>query len=321
MRILAKIGIGPMSREIVELTYKISEELNTQLMLIASTNQVGPYWRGYVEGWNSEGFINYTNKLAALYPKANVLRCRDHLGPGFMGVFEDNLKECLCRDLEAGFELIHLDVCYSKNPEQCLRKHLPLIISTGVPFEVGTEENIGASEPAVSTLLPVVLEYGVPEFFVVQTGSLIRDGKQVGTFNLEATRRNAELLHSYGIKLKEHNADYITCANARRLRTGCVDAVKVAPEFGTIQTIHTLNFFGEGPAYKFINKVLAGGKWEKWLRRDAINYTVRDLVNIAGHYHFNSSEFRDLSFQYPSAFKDMLQNSMLHVIKGWLDVL
>ena len=49
-----------------------------------------------------------------------------------------------------------------------------------------------------------------PEFYVVQTGSLVKEINQVGTFNKYFIEEAAIILHEKNIKLKEHNADYLS---------------------------------------------------------------------------------------------------------------
>ena len=103
-----------------------------------------------------------------------------------------------------------------------------------------------------------------PEFYVVQTGSLVKEINQAGAFNEQFTAKVAKLLKDRDIKLKEHNVDYLP-ASEITLRRGMVDAMNIAPQLGVIQTqlvltkclIYGIDFSD------FINEVYAGGKWQK----------------------------------------------------------
>ena len=49
----SKLGIGPMSSEVIEAVYRYSHFFRKELMLIVSKNQVD-YTGGYVNNWNTE---------------------------------------------------------------------------------------------------------------------------------------------------------------------------------------------------------------------------------------------------------------------------
>ena len=57
-----KIGIGPMSPEVVEAVYKYSDINNVELMLIASKNQID-YSSGYVNNWNTKKYSQFCKNL------------------------------------------------------------------------------------------------------------------------------------------------------------------------------------------------------------------------------------------------------------------
>ena len=81
-----KIGIGPMSSEVIEAVYKYSSINNKELMLIASKNQID-YNGGYVNNWNTKEYSKFLNKMQKKYVSARIKICRDHCGPGFNGKF------------------------------------------------------------------------------------------------------------------------------------------------------------------------------------------------------------------------------------------
>ena len=79
-----KIGIGPMSSEVIEAVYKYSSINNKELMLIASKNQID-YNKGYVNNWKTSNFSKFIKSMKKKYKNAKVKICRDHCGPGFNG--------------------------------------------------------------------------------------------------------------------------------------------------------------------------------------------------------------------------------------------
>ena len=202
--ITAKLGVGPLSKEIIEATYRFSEQHKKQMMLIASLNQINAAG-GYVYGWNTRWFKEHCDRIAKAHPQADVLLCRDHCGPFFMGEPDlvDSMNKVyanLTADCEAGFDLIHIDMCHlSDNLDQVMEStnqamHFCRSINPEVQFEVGTDA-IESSATGLSKLEEAlaVLEFPV-EFFVINTGSLVRDYRQAGRFAIGNTQRCTDLL-------------------------------------------------------------------------------------------------------------------------------
>ena len=86
-KIKSKLGVGPMSSEVIESVFQYSEKNKIQLMLISSKNQID-YNGGYVNNWNTEEYMQFIKKSKEKYPNSEVLICRDHCGPGFNGNFD-----------------------------------------------------------------------------------------------------------------------------------------------------------------------------------------------------------------------------------------
>src|SRR3989344_8240415 len=86
-KIRASLGIGPMSSEAIEATFRYSHYHRNQLMLIASKNQIDAKG-GYVNGWTTKQYMDEINVLRKQYPQSDVKICRDHCGPGFNGIHD-----------------------------------------------------------------------------------------------------------------------------------------------------------------------------------------------------------------------------------------
>ena len=60
--LIRKIGIGPMSSEVIEAVYRYSATNNKELMLIASKNQID-YKSGYVNNWSTKDYSKFLKNL------------------------------------------------------------------------------------------------------------------------------------------------------------------------------------------------------------------------------------------------------------------
>jgi hypothetical protein len=301
----SRLGIGPMSTESIEATFFYSHFYRKELMLISSKNQID--WNGgYVNRWNTKDYMEFVRQMKAKYPLAKVHICRDHCGPGFNGV--DDLRDVyktIESDIENGFDLVHIDFCHFKGPkdeqfEESKRaiKHC-LMLNPNIRIEVGTDENEGVTYglPNINELEKEIDYFKAvcdPEFYVVQTGSLIKEINQVGTFNGPFVEKMAALLHEKGLKMKEHNDDYLTKHDLHR-REGLVDAMNIAPQLGVIQTQHVLakcTIYGIDTT-AFLERVYSGGKWKKWLLHNTPENKMLCCM-IAGHYNFATDEYKRL---------------------------
>ena len=299
----SKLGIGPMSSEVIEAVYRYSHFFRKELMLIVSKNQVD-YSGGYVNNWNTEQYTSFLEEMRNKYSNSNVKSCRDHCGPGFSGnmSMEDTYKT-IETDIENRFDLIHIDLCHyqgtnkerlyesKKAIEHCLN------LNNEIALEIGTDENVG-SMYSINSLEEIQQEidffksFSNPDFYVVQTGSLVMEINQMGSFNKSFLIESNKLIHENDIKIKEHNADYLSKSQIQE-RNGIVDAMNIAPQLGVVQTSYILNkclIYGIN-FDDYANLVYKSKKWEKWMHKN--NAQNKYLcIQIAGHYHFSSDEYK-----------------------------
>ena len=307
--ITSKLGVGPLSPEIIEGVYRYSEQSQRQMMLIASLNQVNAI-RGYVCGWSTPAFKQYCVKMSRRYPRADVLLCRDHCGPFFMGETDLSMRtvyDNLRADCAADFDLIHIDMCHLSNDlDKVLRytigaaKYCLAVINRNVRLEIGTDAIGGVTDfQQLQRTLESLCDIPRIEFFVVNTGSLVREFNQVGTFDADNTKRCTDLLHEHGIKAKEHNADYLTPAEIQ-LRADCgIDAMNIAPQLGVVQTGVLLdrvnqcaNMVESARAFtNWAHEIYDAGNWKKWTERAD---DILHCVQCGGHYHFSGENYERL---------------------------
>lgn len=322
------IGVGPMSVNCTEAAYQYSHEQGIALELIASRRQVecAGLGHGYVNGWTTEEFGRHLSSLREKYPKSRVFACRDHGGP-WQGDNESGLsfeeameraKESYLADMNSGFSLLHIDPSVNGDGKGGLERVLSaareLMLfcreaaekkGTEIHFEVGTEENVGeaTSAEAFEGTLRGIVEFcgseGIekPLFVVGQTGSLVKEMRQVGNFDAKGAGELVECSGKYGVLLKEHNGDYISEYQFLERLDARVPAINVAPEFGVIESRAFVDFcMGKGRrdlARRFLEHSVSSGKWKKWMvdGKVASDYE-RGL--ISGHYVFSSGEFGKL---------------------------
>lgn len=312
-----RVAAGPMSQEIVEAVFQYSAEKRVQLALIASKNQID-YDSGYVENWSTYRFMEVVRALRIVYPTADVVICRDHCGPNFnnIGNLEDTY-ETIRVDIEQGFDLIHIDFCKmdachdDQITEAILAIEYAQSLNPDIRFEIGTDEITGGLID-LNQLESDIRRFKAvcdPEFYVINTGSHTLENRQVGTFERDFVIRASNLVRSYGMKVKEHNADFLTPEQIQ-LRRGIIDAVNIAPQLGVCQTRFSLaqaELTGV-PFGDWCQRVYDSGKWRKWLqpRTDPLKNRIL-CVEAAGHYCFTDRKYERLR-------EDL--NKMSNVTKG-----
>lgn len=321
---IPKIGIGPLSSEIIDSVFRYAQETYRPMMLIASKNQVD-YDYGYV--YNTKGMMEVIESKRWEYPQAVVWICRDHCGPGFNGENDINdTYRTIQKDIKCGFDLIHLDFCHFEGThqeklDQTVRaaeyaRHL----NPNIKLEIGTDENTGDQNLDFNRLYDD-LKFFLPlrpTFYVVQTGSLIKEDRQVGSFN-EDVRQFAKDLRSFGIGLKEHNADFLTPEEIS-LRKGIVTSMNISPEFGILQT-RTMLEIAEGfgiDTQPWLQKSYNSWRWEKWMISES---DFRTKAIIAGHYNYNyyEKEYHKLRLSISQKDRTILEETLYTRLKERFD--
>ena len=302
---IRKIGIGPMSTEVIEAVYKYSDINNTKLMLIASKNQID-YSGGYVNNWSTTRYSQFCNTLKKQNKNSKVLLCRDHCGPGFNGNFSlSDVYKTINSDIKSGFDLIHIDFCHAKTNYQGIldlsKKAITHIKRENkkILIEIGTDENLGQKLSTVNIIeflneINFFLEFIKPEYFVVPTGSLVLEDNQVGYFNKQFVKSFYNKIDNLNIKLKEHNADYLSSSEIQ-MRKKHISALNIAPQFGVNQTMFILTHckkYGLDTS-EFLNDCYKSKKWSKWLYVST-KYDKLKCSILAGHYNFNKNSYYSL---------------------------
>lgn len=340
------VGIGPMSPNCVEAIYKYSHDHACVIELIASRRQIETknLGNGYVNNWTTEQFGEHLASLRKKYPKQRVFVCRDHGGP-WQGDGEAKLSfdEAVARaktsyeaDISSGFDLLHIDPSLDIDKKGSLERTLEcakdLLLhchrfaktkGKSINFEVGTEENVGRStsnavfEKSLVEIVDFCVREGIPKPICVvgQTGSLVKEMRQVGNLDVGTTKHLVATAKKHGVLLKEHNADYLTQYQLLERGLAGVPTMNVAPEFGVIESKAFVDLCMKNGKFDLVKEFLAlslsSGKWKKWIV-DNKHVSDYDRGLISGHYVFATGQFQELKQELSSREFDALAKERLY---------
>jgi hypothetical protein len=193
--------------------------------------------------------------------------------------------------LDSGFDLIHLDPWNRSNffdaAEMTNRWMAP-----SVYYEVGTEEAIYPSDADELDDFLWKLDKNLIIYAVVQSGAKLQNGANVGSYDETKLKETIEVCKSHGLLSKEHNGDYLDNEVIKRKFELGLDAINIAPEFGTIESNVIWSALNDEGKDKFYRLCLSSLAWRKWVAYDFNFSNRRALVGICGHYVFNTIDFQ-----------------------------
>ncbi len=334
------LGVGPMSKLCVDATIELANFMKTPIQLIASRRQIecDSLGRGYVNNWSTEEFAKYVRERDA---GDYILLARDHGGP-WQGHNEADLKhdEAMERatesyrvDIKSGFDVIHLDPSLQDRPIKAIQDDIATLLDSceqvagDVVYECGTEETNGKTNTAAefapfvkycSSLSPKI------KFVVGQTGTHVKETRNVGTFDATQATKLAQLCHEKALLLKEHNLDYVPSSVLKQHRKCKIDSANVAPEFGVVETKRFIHTLKKHRKRKFLTRfgeiATQSGRWKKWVMSvDA------DKVLVAGHYVIAHPEVQEMYAEVQKVtdleghIKNDIQGAILNYLRpfGW----
>ncbi|OPZ90963.1 MAG: D-tagatose-1,6-bisphosphate aldolase subunit KbaZ [Firmicutes bacterium ADurb.Bin419] len=314
------LGIGPLSKTIVEASIESALENDFPVFFIASRNQIDNEC-GYVESWDQYAFNSYVEGyLQDINYKGLVYNCRDHGGPWQKDeeyaqkisheLSLDNCFNSFFCDIDAGFDLLHIDTSKDPNykvvPHKLAVERIVEIVTAieeyktknsvkEIPYEVSLEETNGECSAIedfnefVGLLIKSIDERRLPRpaFMVGNTGTLTRMGKNVGKFNPEIVCELKNITDNYGLILKEHNTDYLDTSDLLLHPELGIGMANVAPEFGNLETEALMELYKlEEQHIKdnelsgldksniiplIYSEIKKSNKWKKWLDNKSFN--------------------------------------------------
>lgn len=329
------LGVGTVSRTCVNAAVDLANAHEVPLILIASRRQVDTE-EGYLEGWTAAQLARHVRDRDR---KGMILLARDHGGPwqsprevrealpvsGAMA----SAKASFAADLDAGFDLLHVDPSIDIRGPASERDRLQRAFEIlefchahgrrkgrEVLYEVGTDEQTAEGQAldefrgTVDRTLEFCRSGGIPApaFFVAQTGTKVAGTRNIGSFQkacenggggetLSRLRDIVGFCNRSGVWLKEHNTDYLSDRALRLHPELGIHAANVAPEFAMTESRAFMGLcreFGRGDVLdSFIRLAVESRKWEKWLQPGSTATDV-EKTTIAGHYVFSHPEFEGL---------------------------
>lgn len=214
------LGVGPMSKNIVDASIELSDKHNIPIMLIASRRQIESqiYGGGYVNNWTTNDFSKYVKRKQK---KNNIFLARDHGGPWQNQMDIENklslknamkmAKKSFEDDILNNFSLIHIDTSVSLNNSVSFNQALNRLFELyehcfifanknkkKILFEVGTEEQNGSTSSLEGLELTLnelknfctKNKFPMPTFVVVQSGTKVMELRNIGSFEWPTRIKN-----------------------------------------------------------------------------------------------------------------------------------
>lgn len=302
--------IGPMSKNTVDAIANYCLLNNEVIGFIPSRRQI-EYIPGYVNNWTTKSFHEYLCSKTDNDAHFPFFIQRDHGGPGQGQSKDDNDfersldEDCQyldsihidpwkrCKDIQTGAEMTATYINF------CLQR-APFML-----FEVGTEQAIfPMSTEQLNEFLSILKnllgdKFNQIEFVVVQGGTALKAGKNIGTFNEKRLHEMTEIAKDYGLSSKEHNGDYLTNSEiARRFELG-LDCLNIAPEFGSIESQIIIDSISPEDFEIFFNLCIKSNHWCKWFPEGFDPKSDKRSVLLAtGHYAFSNPEMISILAKY-----------------------
>ena len=325
---------GPMSKNFVDASIEYYKRKNFPFMLIASRRQIETEKlnSGYVNNWSTEQFYNYVKKK-----NQRIILCRDHGGPyqgknvtkkNNLKIEMKNAKTSFKADIDNGFRMLHIDPSLNLG-KNSFNKSIDRLFELydycwsyskkkkkDIAFEIGTEEQTGTTNSPEELALTLELtkkfcqknNIPMPTFAVVQSGTLVKEMNNVGTFALPFRIENQlpaeisipqmiKICDKYKVMMKAHNCDYLSDTALKYHPKLGIHAINVAPEFGVVESKCIYEIFKSnnlnGLLNRFLNLSYNSNKWEKWMKKNT-TAKKKDKALIAGHYVFSNEEFKEI---------------------------
>lgn len=364
------LAVGPMSKNCVDATIELAYETPHPLMLIASRRQVDSVAMGggYAHNWTTEDFAAYVHEHD---PERRILLARDHGGPWqnqrevaenlLLEAAMESAKQSYEADIRTGFDILHLDPSIDIHQDRVSQDELlrrlfelyefcyakarqydrEIIVEVGTEEQTGQQQSIAELESFLTAINSFCEEknYPVPFFVVVQTGTKVREMRNVGNLGAPFRERGiippevhiaklVETCEKHGVHLKEHNTDYLSDDTLSWHPRVGIHAANVAPEFGVAETKHILRLCDEFGLSRirqeFLTLAYESKKWEKWMLPDT-DASIEDKAVIAGHYVLAAPEFAAIREELAAVCKkrgfdvdESIRGSLKHVIRRYM---
>ena len=289
-----KLYFGPMSKNVVDSIISFVEKNNIRLGLVASRRQID-YNSGYVNNWTTKTFTQYVRDRSK-----NIVICRDHSGVG-QGTYYDNGLISLLEDAKY-MDIIHIDPWkvhhrFFSEGIQYTTEIMRTIssINNSCLFEIGTEESILPMTVKDIEAIITCIKIPYPNLFdkiqyvVIQSGTKLENGMNVGRYNEQRLRDMIDLCLKYNLLSKEHNGDYLSPVQIKNKFNLGLNAINIAPEIVHEETTYLLENLSTKKVDAWYTLCLENSfMWSKWFSKQFDKY---DVLSLCGHYVFSHKDF------------------------------
>ncbi len=259
-----RLYVGPVSKNVVEAATDFMDETEYPLGITATVNQ------GYYTGMGITDL-----RIMSLQ---EMIFCRDHCTTDPM--------------VDGGFDLIHLDPWYQNNFFDAVDKTNQWMTSSAYYYEVGTEEAIYPYNADELDKFLSLINKDLVIYAVVQSGAKLQNGTNVGSYDETKLKETIKVCQKHGLLSKEHNGDYLDSEVIKQKFELGLNAINIAPEFGTIESNVIWSALNDEGKDKFYRQCLDSLDWRKWVSYDFDFSDKGALVGICGHYVFNTFDFQ-----------------------------
>lgn len=324
-----QLGIGAVSRNAIDAAIEVANDCERPIMLRVDRRQVDSRraGRGIVAELD-------TAALAARVRDRDrggfVTLCRDHAGPdpriGDAASSFAEAKISITADLEAGFDLLHVDATRAYCGAATLDEELALqeelldhihLEARQMGREILTEVGgLSAAEDLDrfqrfldrSLRFGVDRDYGLPIFVAAPTGTGVEGMRNIGYLDRPASgalldpfesvvAEAADLASFSGMYLHAHECDYLRGPALRLLYPLGISAASIGAELGTLETRTLLQLCDATRSAvirsDFLQLAHASRAWEG-MGRLAQRATDLDRAIMSGHHVFGTDEFTSI---------------------------
>lgn len=277
-----KLCVGAVSRRVVEVAAAMRVP-----QIVASRRQVD-IGGGYT-GYDQASLVDHVKRLSG--GKTQVVR--DHGGPYQNGDPNDDWCASFDADVEAGFDVLHIDVCKVPRARQAsVLQELVEQYSPRCPVEIGGERDTQAH---LDSLINAVSEWH--QFItaaVVDVGGYAWADRQRGSLRDVAwVLTQTSKYHAMGFETKAHNMDW---AGDRLAYRTALDSYNVAPEFAQVEIDALLYVLPQDVVVQLLAYGYSTRKWERWFNDNEGTYIER--ARCALRYVLETNEVKIILDQY-----------------------
>lgn len=313
--------ICPMSKNIVD---SIIEFESDKIGITATRRQID-FDGGYVNGWTTKEFFDYTHKS---HFGNQMIYERDHGGMN-QGTVNDNGYDSFKNDSNY-FNIYHIDPWkfYQDLNEGIVQttKYIKFILRNNplAHFEIGTEEDIRHFSVNEIDFMMEMLKMSLTDeefrriyYIVIQSGESLDlvNKKNKGTFDSDRFTQMTNLCMKWNIKSKEHNGDFLTDEQYKFRFDNGLSTINIGPEFAVIETGLYLEHMTENEIDKFYQVCLESNKWRRWVNGNVNELSKKQLIEICGHYNYDLINLPEINDLIKITIKNKL-TKLLRVIDG-----